>query len=475
MSDLRKIFKNTLYLIIAGQLSKLINFFQVIILVRYLDKINFGKWSVIQSIPVMFIIITDIGLNSIMLRKIARKKNCLEMFFQQVVFLKFFLVVIFLSVVFIFVEMCQYEMEVKYFIRIISIAYIISMFSEVIVAVNRAMENFIFESIINIFKSILFFFFVLIIIFLDLKLIGLVYSLLIVNLFIIVFCFVWYCKKYSLKIKIHNLTTYTKLIKDAFPFALYTFISPIFMQIDIIMLSKFSTYESVGIYNASYKIILFLYFIPLALKRVLFPHLSVFYKNSIEDFKLTFTRACLIITILGLPFSVGFFLLSDKIVFLVFSANYIQSIIPLKILAISIFFYYLRIIFTVALYASNNERIAILIFGIATVINIVMDYILISRFDYSGAAVASLFSEGCIFVGYYLIIRKKLFRVKYFKTGLKLAIASLLMGIALWISNSLTILIQIPIGIIVYSITMYMLKVFSKEEYSSIKNLLRKN
>jgi O-antigen/teichoic acid export membrane protein len=470
----KSILKNTIYIIGTEQLSRVINFFQVAILIRYLGKNNYGIWSLTQSIPSMFYVLTDMGLNSIMLRKIARDKINQEQYLSQVLFLKVILAVLFFCIIYIFSKTSGYETEVNYLILFSSLAYLFGSFSEVITAVFRAHENFAFESIINTIKSAVFLSFVCAIIFLDLKLRGFVFSLLILNLMIGLVCFYWYSKKFHLiKLKVFKSNIYRDLFKESLPFALLVFINPVFSQIDIVMLSKLSTYESVGIYNAAYRIFLFLFVIPIAIKNVLFPRLSNLYSNSTEAYESTFNNACRIIVLLTLPMCAGLYLLSDRIVVLLFSKEYMLSVFPLRVMAICLFFANLRTIFGVTLYASNLERPALIIFGTATILNGVLDYLLIPKMDYTGAALSSLFAEVFILLSYYHYIRKKLSIVTAFNVYMRISLSVLFMGITVLLTKAFPLFVQIIIAVIVYGISIRFFNVLTSEDYLNIRALFK--
>ena len=461
--------RNTIYIIGTEQLSRAINFIQVAILIRYLGKNEYGIWSLTQSIPSMFYVLTDMGLNSIMLRNIARDKVNQEQYLTQVIYLKLILFIIFIGVIVFFSKISGYESNVNYLIVITSVAYLLTSFTDVITAVFRAHENFAFEAIIHTIKSVVFLLLAYAVILLDLKINGFVYALLVLNALISLVCLYWYTIKFKLiKLKIFEYKIYTDLIKTSLPFALLSFISPIFSQIDIVMLSRLSTFESVGIYNAAYRIFVFLFVIPIALKNVLFPRLSKLYSQSFEQYQTTFNSACRMIALLALPMSTGLFLLADKIIILLYSRDYIDSTIPLKIMAITLFFANLRTIFGVTLYSSNRERQAIFMFGIATVLNGIFDYFLIPKMNYTGAALASLFAELFLILMYYLYIKKSLSIIFDFTVILKICFSSLIMGIAVIMTMPLPLIFQVIIGIVVYALLIYLVRALSKEEFLNI-------
>ncbi len=472
----KRVLKNTSYILIAQQLSKVINFVQVIILVRYLGKDNFGVWSVVQAIPSMLIVLAHMGSDSLLIRKIVRNKSIQEESLAQVLSIRLILSFFFISVVYVFTHLFQYEHDVKQLIFISSISLVIISYNQVIASVFRASENFIFAAVLKIVRSVVLLLLVCLVILFDLKLSGLVYGLLIAYLMITILCFSWYKKKYALKIKFFKFESYAMFLKSSFPFALLALAAPLFMQIDIILLSRISTFESVAFYNAPYKIILFLSAVPFALNRALFPNLTKLYNNNKEKHFETFRKACKIIAFVGLPISIGTFFYADKIVYLLFSDQFTESIIPLKIMAIMLFFNYLRSIFNVTLYASNMEYPLTIIFALAIVLNIILDLILIPRWDYVGACVATLLSEVAIMGCSYYLISSRLFNIiniKYFKTATKFVLSALTMSILVILSKNLPLPAQITAGMLGYFISIYIFKVFSVEEYKNIKKLFQ--
>ncbi len=235
-----------------------------------------------------------------------------------------------------------------------------------------------------------------------------------------------------------------------------------------------STYQSVAAYSVPYKIFIFLFVIPVVLKKVLFPRLSNLYLHSLEEYKETFCNACRIIALLALPISVGLFLLSDKIVVFLFTKDYTSSIVPFQIMAVSLVFVFLRNVFNVTLYSSNLEYTAIVIFGLAVLLNGILDYILIPKIDVVGAALATLCAEIFICLCYFYYLRNKQFTAKYLKTGIRIGISSFIMGIALVMSRPCHLFAQMFIAGFTYVILIHYFRIFKKEEYAAFKEFLIK-
>lgn len=470
-SNFKRILKNASYLVVSDQVSHLISMVQVVIVVRYLGTSGYGVWSVAQSFPGMFLVMTDLGLNSIMLRTIAKDQSCEKRLVQQVCVLKLVLSFIFLAAMGIILRVFNYEPAVRTYTFLSSIAYALLSFTEVIVAANRARENFTFESVLNVSKAILFTLMVIIVALSDLGLRGLVASSIIVSICSLLGCVIYYWKVIFQDFVLSSIAEYVALIRCALPFAIHNIVSPVFMQIDIIMLSKLSTFESVGIYNAAFRIVAVLYFVPAAINRTLFPGLSKLHGKSQGDFEDLFNKSCRLAALLGLPAALALSVLSEKIVGFVFSTTYLRSAIPLQTLGLSIFFYYLRLVFSATMYAGNHEKAALAIFAASTALDFGLDYLLIPKFSYQGAAIAALASEAFLFLGYYFFLRKQGISAKYLTTGIKIAGASFLMAAVLFVSKGAPLAVQISIGAIVYGLFIFLFKIPTASELDMIKKL----
>ena len=90
------ILENTTYLLASEIIGRLISLVQVPILVRYLGKNDYGVWSLAGALPSMLLVITDLGLHSLIIREVSQDKKKLESSFQYMFSIKILLSSIFL-------------------------------------------------------------------------------------------------------------------------------------------------------------------------------------------------------------------------------------------------------------------------------------------------------------------------------------------------------------------------------------------
>jgi len=472
MSDFKRLLKNSSYLVISDQIAHLIGIAQVVIIVRYLGATNYGVWSTAQSFPGMFVVLMDLGLNSIMLRSIAKNRQQEQRLVQQVFVLKLVLMLVFLTFISIILKVFNYESDVRVLAFLASVAYVLASFSEIFVAANRAKENFRFESILNVSKTLLVTSLSIAVVLMGLGIRGLVFSLLFSNTCILIVCLYLYRNTFlGYWFGVARISEYLNLIRNGLPFAFHNIVSPVFLQIDIIMLSKLSTFESVGLYSAAFRIITALYFIPAALNRTLFPGLSRLHGKSQSDFEDLYRKSCRLAGFLGMPAALALFVLSDKIVKLFFSSTYLTAAVPLQIFGLSIAFYYLRLVFSAVMYESGHEKAAVTIFAISTILNITLDYFLIPVYSCDGAAMAALISEILLFFAYYLFLRWKVVNAGNLLMVVKICSAALIMATVLFFTRATFLGVQIGLGLAVYLLCCFLFKILNNEDLAMIRGL----
>ena len=109
--------------------------------------------------------------------------------------------------------------------------------------------------------------------------------------------------------------------------------------------------------------------------------------------------------------------------------------------------------------------------GVATVMNGMFDYLFITRWDYVGAALASLCAEIVLFSSYYYALRTRLRLKVYFAPYYRIVLSVIIMGALVVVTGRLNVLVQVALACIAYGLSLRLFQVLSAEEYDSIKQL----
>lgn len=205
--------------------------------------------------------------------------------------------------------------------------------------------------------------------------------------------------------------TFLKVIlKESLPLVFSSFMIAIYYNLDMVMLGYMKSGEDVGIYSAAYKIIL-VGIIPFTLiLNSFFPSLSkIGLINSLEFRNIIRQYAILMLSSGILVTSIIYFNAS-RIIEIVFGNQYNKAAAPLSILALNLLVISINIFFGNPLIAWGKQKEYSIAIAFGAVTNIILNILLIPKYSYIGASLATLMAEVAVFVGVFYLFNKYTFR-----------------------------------------------------------------
>lgn len=189
-----------------------------------------------------------------------------------------------------------------------------------------------------------------------------------------------------------------KIIKDAAPLMLSSIMITIYYNLDMVILGFMKTEQEVGIYSAAVKIFLIGNVSYNLLLKSFFPGLSKNEFNMAKDFFKTFKSYYFSMISFGIITSISVYFLSNDIILVLYGHAYSSSVLPLKILAANSMVVCINMIFCNPLIAINRQKEYLIVVTIGAVSNVILNFILIPLYSYTGAALATLLSEMLVFI-----------------------------------------------------------------------------
>ena len=478
MSTIQKIAKNTSVMFIAQIMTYGLGFFITMYTAQYLGAEGFGILSLALSITAIFGIIGDMGLGTLMVREIARDKTTSNKYISNIALIKVILSLLMFTLIALTVNIIGYNKLVSTVIYLITISVVINAFGGVLTAIFQASERMEYLSGSTILNSVFMFLGTMIGIYYKLNVLFFASLYIIANSLVLIYIIIVYIKKFDLP-KIEIDTKFWKpTIKEAWPFGITSLSGMLYTYIDSIMLSIMQGNEVVGWYSAAYRLMLITLFIPNAINTAVFPVMSRLYNSSRDSLTLMYEKYFKYMLIIGIPMGFGTTLLSDKIILLIFGQGYTQSIPALQILIWTMVFTFTGAAFVQLLQSINKQLIITKISMLCVVINVILNLILIPKFSFIGASFATLITE-IVLVGYVLLISYKLgYGISYkivLKNLSKVLVATVVMSIFIWYLRSLSLFLLIFIGILIYFISLYLVKGIDEDDIFLIKEILNKN
>ena len=476
MSRTRQVVRNTSILFVTQIISYILIFFYTIYIARFLGAVGFGILSFALAFSGIFSIFADLGLNTLTVRDVSRDRTLEKKYIGNGLIIKFILASLSFGLIALWVNLLGYPYETIIVVYFVSLSVILTSITGIFYSIFQSYEKMEYQSISQIINSIAMFLGVILAINFGLNLIGFSLLFFITSMSTMIFTLILFIWKFSVpKIEI-DLEFWKSTIREAFPYGLAAVFVMIYYWIDSIMLSLIVGNEVVGWYNAAYRIIfIFLSFQTIFIISI-FPVMSSFYNKS-NSLKFAFERSFKYLLILSIPIAIFTTLMAKPIILLIFGPSYIPSIVALQILIWSIIFLFVNGLAGNLLGSVNKQSIVTKITGLGAISNILLNVILIPKFSYLGASLATVITEVIIMpILIYFIWKNGFTTLKPLSKDLhKIFFSCGLMTIFVVALNGMNLFLLIVIALIVYLGMIYITKTLDDRDFLILKNIRKKH
>jgi O-antigen/teichoic acid export membrane protein len=294
---------------------------------RYLGAKGFGTLNFALAYTGVLSIFSEMGLSQVIVRELAREKQLVEKYISNAILLKLIFSVFTMILIIEGVNLFDNSNDKKEIVIIIGLSIIIGTFSTMFYSIYQAFERIEFQSFGQILSNSLLYIGTLIaihcnynirafaLLYLFVSLINLIYNLSVISL-----------RFTKPKLK-YEFFFWRKLLNVTIPFAITGSSLNAYFWTDTLILSFLKGDEVVGWYNAAYRLISALLFIPYVFNSTIFPLMARYHVSSREYLILSFYKLYKIMTLISFPLAVGTISISDKLIFIIYGSQYSTSII----------------------------------------------------------------------------------------------------------------------------------------------------
>lgn len=475
MSTVRRIAKNTSVLLIAQIVSLVLGFFFTLYTARYLGAAGFGVLSFALAFTGMFAVLTDLGLGTLTTREIARDKSVTDTYFGNIVLMKTVLVVITFGLIALIVNLLGYPLETIHVVYLIGLSVIFTAFTGMVNSIFQALEKMEFQSVGAILNGSLLLFGALLAIKQGFGVIQFAFVYFIASVIVLIYGLAVYSWKfYSLRIAF-SWEFWKKTFKEALPFGLSGLLVTIYYYVDNVILSLLVSKpnEVLGWYNAAYKVILVLLFIPNVYFMSVFPVMAKLFRDSEDALFFLFDRSFKYMTIIAVPIGVAVTLLANIVIPLLFGSDYGPSVIALQILVWSDVFIFMNLAFSSLLNSIGRQVDVTKVSFICMIVNIALNLVLIPRYSYVGSSAVTVITELTALLGVIIFARYQFSKIRVRGIAWKVIASSFLAGVLAYYLINVNILLSVLAFIALYFGVLFLLQTFDYNDKYLFKNLLR--
>ncbi|EKD78508.1 MAG: lipopolysaccharide O-side chain biosynthesis protein (O-antigen transporter) [uncultured bacterium] len=434
--------KNTTYLTISSIAQKALAFWWFTYVAAQLGEDTLGKYTFAVTYTSIFVILMNFGLIPVLTREGAKDPTKLQEYFTSVLSIKIILTVISTVVLLgVFHGLNYFKPMPDYTVLLVYLAIgiiVFDTFRSIIFAVLRAQQMMQYEAIGQFFYQVIVVVAGLIFFRLGFKAGGLIVAINLASVLYLVYSLVILFKKTTIRLAWQwRWPTLRRLLLVAAPFALADIFFKLNGSIDTVMLEYLAGDRYVAWYTIALKLTVTLTVIPGAFATAFFPAMSQALTQSREALRDIFEQSTILLIVISAPIAVGTTILAPSIIHLGF-AGFPAAIPALQWFMAGLIFLFVNYPIGNVLNAANRQLLNTVNMGIALVVNIILNVLLVPQYTYLGAPAAAVGSTiALVGLGLPHVYQMTSFRFGLLLKKLLLAMCSAgVMGGAVWLVQS---------------------------------------
>ena len=466
--------RNTVLVLAAKVVARLIALVTVIATLRYLTPAPYGTFITLINYTAIVSVVLDLGFNVLYVREGARHPSDIQRYLRNVMSLRVLMAV--LSFVVLAIALAIADRGLGNLLVPGFVLMVLTSYSTLLRNTLYAVQRLTYEALAVVLESA---------VLLALVVIG-------IKSGAGVSYFVWaYAAQYGFscayfafvlawkKIAVVGWAFEPELLRAWFfqglPFALTFVLTILYFKVDQPILYAIRGATEAGWYAAAYKPFEALLFIPMTLLSVVFPVLSVYFRERPQELADAVSRFFKALLVVGWPIAVGLFMLAHPLTTVFLGLDYAKSEPALRILALALAIGFINNAFIGALSASDHQLSFTWAAGWSLVANVALNLILIPFFGYLGASWATVLTELVLGAAGWVLTTRHIGRIPVLQMSWRPILAGLVMGAALFPLRNLDglqILIPILVGAAVYAGAALLLRAVTADEIAFARRAL---
>lgn len=437
---------------------------------RYLGAAGFGDLYLAMSFGVIFSGVVAFGLDQQLVRAVARDRTLACSYLVHSLAMKLVLSVLAYVMIFGITHLLGYSPEVRMIIGVYCIVLFFHAVTDSTTAVFQSYEKLFHPALGTVIEKV---FVAAVAIVLLTRGYGVVAvaAVFVVGGMLGALWRVLYLRKMVRFRLAFDVKSLRPLIVGAFPFFVYWMLSAVYFRIDTVLLSILSTADVVGWYGAAYKLFDTLSFLPnIICSAIMYPILSRLAVQSRANLRFTLGKGLDVMLMLGLPICTGLFMLAEPIIRLIYGKpEFLNAVPALQWLAVALFLMYVNWVLGTVLIGLDQEKRLTIVAGLALVVNLGLNWLLIPQYQHVGAAAVTVGTEMFIFGYMIAILPRDLLSRSSLIVFVKAVISAGAMAVVLYALRGQSILLLVPLGGLVYCLVALLLRLVPPDDLRLFK------
>ncbi|MDX9893766.1 MAG: flippase [Patescibacteria group bacterium] len=468
MQQLKKIAQNTLIQVVGKAMVIAIALIGFGMMTRYLGQEGYGYFATIYAYLAVFGILVDLGLQMTTTKLISDPQEDETKIISNVLAIRLITSLLFLSFAVLLALLMPYPGMVKLGMVIAIAGFTAAALTSVLTSYFQ--KNLIMGQAVaaEVSGKLAYLVLTILAIQYDLGLLGILVAAILDS--VIVFILTYKLVRQKIRIKFaFDSQVWQKILIATWPIGITIALNLIYFKGDIFIMSLVRTPQEVGLYAAPYKILEVLINIAYLFLGLILPLMSTAAAvNGIAALKKIIQVSFNFLIIMSLPMIVGGYFLGEQLMIMVSGPDFAISGQIIKILFLATATIFIASLFGYAIVALGLQKKMIKFYAINAALSIIGYLVAIELFGYWGAAWMTVVTELFTLISAAYILHQKINFLPDLKTFLKSTIACLIMAVGLYLLPEPNLTTAVPLGALVYFVSLYLLKGFDKKTISEI-------
>lgn len=476
-SQVRTVAKNSLVPMGASLLIQVINFALALVVLRVLGPENNGNYAFAVTVWFFLSAITEFGLGILVTREVSRDRSRSNVFLTNSIVMRIAFTVVSIvllgGVIAVYSATDNIKDETIWAMVLLWLSLFPNHIAGALSAMFYAYERFEYPTAIEIATALVSVALQIAVLLAGYGIVGLAGVSIATNLFTLV---VLYYLVRRLLFKPHlmfdrGLARW--MFFESYPLMMNNLLANLFFKIDVFLLLPLTNATILGYYNAAYKFVNALNFIPSKFTLAIFPMLSRLSTSSTDAMRRALVLSVKLLTWIAVPITVATVFIAQPLILLFAGAAYLpDSAIALQWLIFFMPFSFVNSVVHYVLIALNEQRFLTRAFVIGLVFNIAANLLAIPPLTYRGAALVTVLSELALLVPFYYALRKHMPPFPILDIFWRPVVAGGAMGAVLYLLVSQNLLVALVAATIVYAVVLVATGALGADEWLLVQKLV---
>jgi O-antigen/teichoic acid export membrane protein len=480
-STARRVAKNSLAPIALNLMNRIVDMGFAALMARILGPEGSGKYAYAIFIFGSFDILTNFGLNALLLREVARDRGQANRYFVNTTVLRLIMIGLTVPLLGVFLLGRQTLGEIELArdtiqaIMVLFVGLVPATISTGLTALFQAYEKHEIPAAITSVATLIKVSLGTLVLMLGWNIVGLAGVSIVTNTVTLVILTILATRLFFRPRLQNDWGLQRSMAVESFPLMLNHLMATLFFRVDIFLIEGLKNRRGVdgnvlvGWYSWAYKGIDALNIIPAFFTFAIFPVMSRQAHEDRDALSTTYHLAIKLLVVLALPAAMGMMLLARPFIAILGGSAFLpDSAIALQLMAWSIPIGWINSVTNYVLIAVDQQRFLTRAFVVGLTFNLVANWIFIPLYDYRAAAIITIFSELVLLAAFYVGIQRYLSSVPWWTLLWRPGLAGAAMvgvGLALWPINGFLALL-VSLG--TYALGLFIVGPFTPNERNII-------